>query len=102
MLAYLFLCILAILEHFRPRRQRLPNLRRQTRSQSMSAAHVQYGDAIHPVTSNGGGVFPLRSRQNTGVGSLHKPNVTVVKSVDDDLEGEDDGFDERDIKKKQV
>jgi len=68
----------------------------------MSTAHARYDDPIHPVTSNGGGVFPLRSRQNTGVGSLHKPNVTVAKSVDDDLEGEDDGFDERDIKKKQV
>lgn len=68
----------------------------------MSAAQARYDDAIHPVISNGGGVFPLRSRQNTGVGSLHKPNVTVAKSVDDDLEGEDDGFDERDIKKKQV
>jgi hypothetical protein len=68
----------------------------------MSAAHVRYDDAISPITSNGGGVFPLRSRQNTGVGSLHKPSVIAAKSIDDDLEGEDDGFDERDIKKKQV
>lgn len=68
----------------------------------MSAAHVRYDDAIQPITSNGGGIFPLRSRQSTGVGSLHKPTVAVAKSIDDDLEREDDGFDERDIKKKQV
>lgn len=68
----------------------------------MSAARVHYDDVISPVASNGGGVFPLRSRQNTGVGSLRKPNVTLAKSVDDDLEAEHDGYDARDIKKKQV
>lgn len=68
----------------------------------MSAPHVRYDDAVRPITSKGGGVYPLRSRQNTGVGSLYKPSVTVPKTKDEDIEGEDDGFDERDIKKKQV
>ena len=102
MLAYFFLCILAIIEHFRSRFPRLPRFESRPRSRSMSPAQVRYDDAIHPVVSNGGGIFPLRSRQNTGVGSLPKPNVTVAKSVDDDLEAEEDGFDERDIKRKQV
>jgi hypothetical protein len=100
MLAYIFLCILTLLERFRPRRRFFPHFQQETRSRSMSAPHVHIEDAIRPVASNGGGVFPLRSRQHTGVGSLRLPSVTVAKSVDDDLE--DDGYDARDVKKAQV
>jgi hypothetical protein len=63
---------------------------------------VRYDDATRPVTSNVGRIFPLRSRQNTGVGSLRSPSVASVKTVDDDIEAENYGFDSRDIKKKQA
>lgn len=68
----------------------------------MATARIQHDDAIKPAVSSGGGVFPLRSRQATGVGSLHNPSVAPTKTVDDYLESEEDGFDTRDIKKKQV
>jgi len=70
----------------------------------MSAARIQFDDAIHPVIPNGGvgGVYALRSRSNSGVGRIRAPSLTRTKSLESDVEAESHVVDERDIRTKQV
>jgi KUP system potassium uptake protein len=69
---------------------------------AMAASHVQFNDGIHPVPSNSGGIYALRSRSNAGIGSIRVPSLTRTKSVDSDLYSEANKVDVRDIKTKQT
>lgn len=58
-------------------------------------------DEIHPVVSNGGGVYSVRSGQY----SLKTPSVRAKKrevDIEEASNDEKDTVDERDMKKRQV
>lgn len=69
----------------------------------MARPQNKFDDAIHPVQSRGGGggVYTLRSREVTGIGSL----PTKSRGLHGKLDGADfeaNEIDERDLKTKQV
>ncbi|KIV78251.1 potassium uptake protein [Exophiala sideris] len=69
----------------------------------MARPQNKVDDAIHPVRSRGGGggIYTLRSREATGVGSLSVKS-RGPRSKADDIDSETNEVDERDIKTKQV
>ena len=67
----------------------------------MADPRVQFDDAIQPTPSNGGGVYTLRSREATGVGSI-RASSQVRRAKQDDIGSESNNVEDRDIKTKQV
>jgi len=68
---------------------------------NMSEPRILFDDTIQPVTSQSGGVYTLRSREATGVGSIRVSSQTRQRK-EADLEAETSNVEERDIKTKQV
>ncbi|KIX00483.1 potassium uptake protein [Rhinocladiella mackenziei CBS 650.93] len=67
----------------------------------MADPRIQFGDAIQPVASHGGGVYTLRSREATGVGSIRGTSQTR-RDKKEDVDTESNNVEDRDIKTKQV
>ena len=63
----------------------------------MGDTATQVTDSIQPVSSRSGGVYTLRSREPTGVGS-----ISSARRGKDDHDLESSNVEERDFKTKQV
>lgn len=69
----------------------------------MTSAHVQFEeDDLRPVVSESGGVYPLRARSHTGVGSIRTLSVRRTKTKDSTNELEKNDLDDGEFHTKQV
>lgn len=63
---------------------------------------IRFNDGIHPVVSNGGGIYNLRERSHTGTGIIRSHSLDRKTSKEQDLESINGEVEERDLHKKQV
>lgn len=67
----------------------------------MADPRIHRDDAIQPVHSQGGGVYTLRSREATGIGSIPAQSLTR-RGKPDNSDPEANNVEARDLKTKQV